>query len=209
MKQLTLFLLLTLFIISCGDDSTIGVKSDIIPLDKSKPLYVLEEGHPLYYEYIVSREKSDTTYKSCVEYIFKGTYEYENEPVNVYQETFRYIDADSTYNLGYYFRYKDYIFRTVSSKLSKGKITEARIFLMNNIKKDGRYILNDTEIYVTMDEFELDGIIYEAWKIVVEPEHDGIDIWFKYIPGIGMVESYNEQDDRLIEKQKLYKYELN
>ncbi len=207
MKQLTLFLLLTLFIISCGDDSAIVTKSDIIPIDKSKPLYVLEDGAKFYYEYTITEDGVDSLYLQCTSYINKKSYEYEGNPVDVFLETSTFLDRDTTNNVGYCFSFQDYIYYTVASNFDNGSIIKARKYFVNKLENKGSFPLNDVTCEASIDEFELDGVKYEAWKIVYNL-NNGLEHWVKFVPGIGRVEEYMKSGGPTM-KNKLYKYELN
>ncbi len=208
MKQLALFLLLTLFVISCGDDSPIESKTEVIPMDRTKTLNVLQEGAKFYFENTAIEEGNKESYRTCIEYKDKETYQFEGESVDVFYKTTTILDNNEIKNSGLYFFYKDYVYNTVTSKLVKGIIREARIYAINKLDEVGDFYIDDMHFEASIDEFALDGKRYEAWKIVLDYGVDEGEHWIKYVPGIGLVAEYFQIDGSIL-KQELYKYELN
>lgn len=209
MKQLTLFLLLSLFIISCGDDdNSADPIESTIPLEKSQPLQVIQDGYRYYYE--SKALGTDVSNKSISEYTKYANYSYKGNPVDVFRLVFHDLEKNTTDSLGYYFCHQDILYNTVTFDTIQGRISEATSIMINKIDKEGDIPFNGITLTASIDKFQINDKTYEAWKIVYNHKYTAPTyiLWEKYVPGIGLVEYQYKDKDQTI-TSRLYKYELN
>ncbi len=209
MKQLTLFLLLTLFIISCGDDDT--------PVTPEKPqsqsLLPLADGNKWYMD--VSRRSEydtvDITFKYYITFEYKGEYSYEANPVKLY--TMSYVSVDGLFEpdvRDHFFEYQNYVYSIYNDAIEDQNITQAGQIFIKNIEKEGVINIDSRKYNVQKSTYELDGKSHFAWELRRISDDSGDTFIEKYIPGIGIAYRFIEDKEYgIIREEKLYKYELN
>ncbi len=209
MKQLTLFLLLSLFIISCGDDD-----DPITPNDtQSESLMPLADGNKWFMDLRQNNgnEEQDRISKYYITFRQKGEYTYEGSKMNVFTMYFvNPLDTTEFVDNNYFFEYNDYVYSTSDSGIEEHTITSASPIFITKIEKEGVIYIDSRKYNVQKSNFELDGKTHFAWElksISNDPNYTFIE---KYIPGIGIAYRFIEDKEYgTVREETLYKYELN
>jgi len=207
MKQLTLFLLLALFIISCGDDDT--------PVTPEKPqsqsLLPLADGNKWYFESksyngdkLLQNENFYLTLAS------QGEYYFEEAPVTLYALYYVYDEnLTDPYEAGKGFKYNNYLYGTVSRDIEVRTIKKASIGMLLEVDEEGERYIGDTFFEIKKINYELDGKTYQAWQFTSK-KTIGYRVIEVYIPGIGMAyRLWEDTSEGTSTEDKLIKYELN
>ncbi len=209
MKQLTLLFLLTLFVISCGDDN-----DPILPdvNGKSESIFPIAEGNKWY---MTNYDNYGSSYIDSVQfyYTFKsaGEYKYQNQQVLLY--SLCYVEMDDTTapkKLGLMFEFENYIYYTSEKYIQGETIQNAEISLATQLEKEGETMMGAKKYDVKKIDYELNGKAYKAWQLTLidsTKSFTGTDI---YIPGIGIAyRATIDKENGYGNKKILYKYELN
>ncbi len=208
MKQLALFILLSLFIISCGGDD-----DPITPIDtQSESLWPIADGNKWYMhlqEYNLSNP--DETYEFYYTFKSKGKYTYEGNSVTLY--SLYMIDVDDTtdtYELSKIFEFGNYAYYAEQTDIDMRKIIGASIAFATHIDKEGLQNIGGTIYDVKKIEYEFDGKTHRAWEMITKDSTSSYNDWSVFVPGIGPVfQNREDKETGDIREQKLYKYELH
>ncbi len=210
MKQLTLFLLLTLFVISCGDDN------DPISPNNNTPesLFPMADGNKWYMDLLQNsggEDEEDRISQYYITFKYKGESNYESNPVKLYTLYFvNAVDTTESFERDHFFEYQDYIYSTYDDAIAEGSITKASKIFIKNIEKEGVIYIDDDKYNVQKDSYTLDGKEYFAWELRRISDDPGYTFIEKYIPGIGIAYRYIEDKTYgSVREESLYKYELH
>ncbi len=209
MRKLALFLLLTLFVISCSDDD------DPITPDNSitKSIFPLSDGNRWYIDLRQNNgtEETDRISQYYITFKYKGEFTYESNPVKLYTMYFvDVMDTTESTERDDFFEYQDYIFSTYANSMADKSITEADPVFIRSIEKEGVVYIGSYKYNVQKDTYILAGKEYFAWKLRRISDDPAYTFEEKYIPGIGIAYRYVENKKiGSVREEKLYRYELN
>ncbi len=209
MKRLVLYLILTLFAISCGEDND-PIKPN--PHEQSESLFPIADGNRWY---MTNSDYYGNSYNDTVQfyYTFKreGEYYFQSNPVILY--TLYYVEMSDTTTpskLGLMFEFENYMYYTSEQNIKEHTIQSAEINIATHLEEEGETSIGKKMYDVKKIDYDFNGKTYKAWQMTLidsSKSYTGTDI---YIPGIGI--AYRSTIDNITgygNKKILYKYELN
>lgn len=216
MLKISSILLLMLFILSCGEDSDSVInpvnENGAYKIKRDAKIITLNDRNIWYYDVDkkVSEDFPIERYKQYWKYISKGRFFYKGNSVNVFQIKLGSVEDSTKFYLGeYYFEFGDSLYGTSEHSVDGQNIQHVSDIVPLYIKHEGITTIDHSEYDVRLIEYDLNGLLYEAWELTLISESQEYSKVEVIIPGIGYISHYsNDESDSTYHIEKLYQYEL-